>query len=289
MARFWFIYDVVKRATLGFAANDGAAIAGYMAYTGLLSLFPFLIFTAELLGKVFGEAGVTPTMDFLFTVLPWHVAQTLEPAVREVLDAKPPDLISLYAVIALWIASNAFEALRAALDRAYGLVGERHFVVGRLISICFTLGGVAAFVVISLFVIVAPTARALAPDIPFVSIPLGMVSHWVLLGIGTAVMLVFLFVMHYRLPARRPKGPLVPGVLVTAVLWIALASLFSIYFQYVPSYSVTYGTLAGVIVCLLFFYISGAIFIFGAEINAALDPRLHKSGTEDETTSPPLI
>ncbi len=288
MARFWSVYDVVKCAIQGFAANDGTAIAGYMAYTGLLSLFPFLIFTAELLGMVFGEEGVAPTMDFLFTVLPWHVAQTIEPAVREVLDAQPPDLISVYAVIALWIASNAFEALRTALDRAYGLVGERHFVAGRLISILFTLGGVAAFVVISLFVIVAPTVRALAPDIPFVSIPLGTVSHWVLLGIGTTVMLVFLFILHYALPAHRPKGPLTPGVLVTAALWIALASLFSIYFQYVPSYSVTYGTLAGVIVCLLFFYLSGAIFIFGAEINAALDPRLHKA-VEEDSNSPPLI
>jgi len=288
MRRILFIYDVLKRAIWGFAANDGAAIAGYMAYTALLSLFPFLIFTAELLGAVFGEEGVAPTMDFLFTVLPWHVAQTLEPAVKEVLDARPPDLLSVYAIIAIWIASNAFEALRAALDRAYGLVGERHFVVGRLVSIAFTMGGVAAFIVISLFVIVAPTARALAPDIPFVSIPLGMVSHWVLLGIGTTVMLIFLFVLHYILPAHRPKGPLVPGVLITAALWIALASLFSIYFQYVPSYSVTYGTLAGVIVCLLFFYISGAIFIFGAEINAALDPTIRKT-TDDEKKSPPLI
>lgn len=287
MVRLWLIYDVTKRAVWGFTANDGAAIAGYMAYTGLLSLFPFLIFTAELLGAVIGEAGVIPTMDFLFTVLPSHVAQTLEPAVREVLAARPPDVVSVYALIAIWIASNAFEALRTALDRAYGLVGERHFVVGRLISIMFTLGGVAAFIIISMFVIVAPTVRALAPDIPYVSIPLGMVSHWFLLGIGTVVMLVFLLVLHYILPAHRPKGPLIPGVLVTAVLWIALASLFSVYFQYAPSYSVTYGTLAGVIVCLLFFYISGAIFIFGAEINAALDP-----GIEDQTKQtegPPLI
>ena len=287
MDRAWVIYDVIKRAVWGFTANDGAAIAGYMAYTGLLALFPFLIFTAELLGELVGEAGVIPTMDFLFTVLPEHVARTLEPAVLEVLANRTPNIISVYALIAIWIASNAFEALRTALDRAYGLVGERHFVVGRLISICFTLGGVAAFMVISLFVIVAPTLRALAPDIPYVSIPLGMVSHWILLGIGSAVMFVFLLVLHYILPAHRPRGPLIPGVLVTAVLWIALASLFSVYFQYVPSYSVTYGTLAGVIVCLLFFYLSGAIFIFGAEVNAALDPGI--ADHTEQTESPPLI
>jgi membrane protein len=287
MGRLWVIYDVVKRAIWGFTANDGAAIAGYMAYTGLLSLFPFLIFTAELLGEVFGEAGVIPTMDFLFTVLPSHVVQTLEPAVREVLETRPGDLVSVYALIAIWIASNSFEALRTALDRAYGYVGERHFVVGRLISIGFTLAGVAAFIVISFFVIVAPTLRALAPDIPYVSIPLGMVSRWVLLAIGAGVMFAFLLVLHYVLPAHRPKGPLLPGVIVTAGLWIALASLFSVYFQYVPSYSVTYGTLAGVIVSLLFFYISGAIFIFGAEVNAALDPGMVER--TENTDSPPLI
>ena len=288
MQRVKPVYLVVKDATWGFISNDGAAIAGYMAYTGLLSLFPFLIFTAELLGQIVGSDGIAPTMNFLFRVLPSHVAQTLEPAVREVLGKRTPDILSLYALIAIYIASNAFEALRAALDRAYGLVGERHFLVGRLISILFTLGGVMAFCMISLCVIVAPTIRALAPDIPYVTIPLGMVSHWMLLGIGGAIMLLFLFIMHYCLPTRRPKGPLVPGVLTTAILWIALASLFSIYFQYVPSYSVTYGTLAGVIVCLLFFYISGAIFIFGAEINAALDPTLD-ARTKDDQNSPPLI
>lgn len=278
MGRFWRIYTVLKRAILGFTANDGSAIAAYMAYTGLLSLFPFLIFAAELMGVMFGEAGLGPTMDFLFTVLPSHVVQTLEPAVREVLDTQSSGLLSLYAGISLWIASNAFEALRTALDRAYGLVGRRHFIIGRLISILFTLAGVVAFIVISLFVIVVPTVQALAPDIPYVSTLLNTVSHWLLLALGAVVMLVFLFVLHDHLPARRPKGPVTPGVLVTVGLWIVLASLFSIYFQYVPSYSITYGTLAGVIVCLLFFYISGAIFIFGAEINAALDPDLTEPG-----------
>jgi membrane protein len=77
--------------------------------------------------------------------------------------------------------------------------------------------------------------------------------------------------MHRTLPGRRPKSSrLWPGVLVTTLLWVAFASGFSLYLSYSPNYTVTYGTLAGVIITLMFFYLTGATIIFGAEFNAAL-------------------
>ena len=78
--------------------------------------------------------------------------------------------------------------------------------------------------------------------------------------------------MHRVLPGRRLKGcRLWPGVLVTTVLWVAMAFGFSIYLSFTPTYTVTYGTLAGVIITLMFFYFTGATIIYGAEVNAALN------------------
>ena len=86
------------------------------------------------------------------------------------------------------------------------------------------------------------------------------------------VFIGFLLIMHRVLPGRRLKGcRLWPGVLVTTVLWVALALGFSIYLSYTPTYTVTYGTLAGVIITLMFFYLTGATIIYGAEVNAALN------------------
>jgi len=82
-------------------------------------------------------------------------------------------------------------------------------------------------------------------------------------------------------------------VLVTVVLWMILASAFSIYFRFVPSYAITYGTLGGVIATLLFFYVSAAVFIFGAEINAATwaeaDALDEANKTVNKADSAPLI
>jgi membrane protein len=84
--------------------------------------------------------------------------------------------------------------------------------------------------------------------------------------------------MHRTLPGRRlGTAPIWPGVIVTTLLWVALAWAFSLYLSYTPSYTVTYGTLAGVIITLMFFYLTGATIIYGAEVNAALN-RLEPGG-----------
>jgi membrane protein len=89
--------------------------------------------------------------------------------------------------------------------------------------------------------------------------------------LGVVVFIGFLLIMHRMLPARRMKSTrLWPGVLVTTVIWVGFALGFSLYLSSTPSYTVTYGTLAGVIITLMFFYFTGVAIIYGAEINAAL-------------------
>jgi membrane protein len=102
--------------------------------------------------------------------------------------------------------------------------------------------------------------------------PVPAVASYLTYGIGVLVFIGFVLLMHRMLPGRRLRtSRLWPGVLVTTVLWVAFASGFSIYLSYTPSYTVIYGTLAGVIITLMFFYLTGATIIFGAEVNAALN------------------
>ncbi len=253
-----------------FNNNDGAAMAGFIAFTGLLSIFPFLIFSATLIGIMVGPTRTDEIVGALFQIAPNHVAMTLQPVVDEVLNKKSSGVLTISAVFAIWVASNAVEAMRTALDRAYRVVDRRNFVVGRGISIAFVFVGVLVSALLGLSVLLSPLIIRLAQSVAGVRLP-GFTTY-LSYGFGLLVFCGFLMAMHRYLPGERLKMKrLWPGVVVTTVLWMASAAAFSAYLNYAPSYTVTYGALAGVIIVLLFFYITGATIIFGAEVNAAIN------------------
>ena len=266
----------VALAVKNFVRDDGSALAGYMAYTALLCLFPFLIFATALCGLLIGTEGVEPVMNFLFANLPEHVAKTIRPVLEEVVRNRSGNVLSLSALGAIWIASNGFEALRTGLERAYMVKNHRRWWTNRLISICFVFIALVAFFALAVLIVFGPSLIALANEftgaLDFVQGYVGVdLKVWASFRyfFGAAILVIFQLLLHHVLPAERPPVPILRGVLVTVLLWMLLASAFSIYFRFVPSYAITYGALGGVIATLLFFYVSAAIFIFGAEINAA--------------------
>lgn len=287
MTVFISIWTVFRRAMTGFLANDGSAIAGYMAYAGLLALFPFLIFTTGLLGHLIGEQGINPTINLMFESMPQHVAMTLEPALRDAVSKRHSGLASFSGLVAIYLASNGFGALRIALDRAYKTQHAKRFWYGKLVAFTFTLGGVIAFGVLTFCIVLAPAIIHWIDAWTQIDLENRGMLHWARYLIGTIVVTLFLLAIHWHLPSARPEGRKWPGVIVTTILWVGLASLFSIYFSYAPSYAITYGTLAGVIVSLLFLYLTSAIFIFGAEINAAMNR--DEDDEDNKTERVPLL
>ncbi len=266
----------VALAIKNFIRDDGSALAGYMAYTALLCLFPFLIFATALCGLLIGTEGVEPVMNFLFANIPEHVAKTIRPVLEEVVRNRSGNVLSLSALGAIWIASNGFEALRTGLERAYMVKNYRSWWANRLISICFVFIALVAFFALAVLIVFGPSLIALANEFTgaviavqdYLGVDLKVWASFRYL-FGAAILVIFQVLLHHVLPAERPPVPILRGVLVTVLLWMVLASAFSIYFRFVPSYAITYGALGGVIATLLFFYVSAAIFIFGAEINAA--------------------
>lgn len=268
----WAIALAIKN----FVRDDGSALAGYMAYTALLALFPFLIFATALCGLLIGTEGVEPVMNFLFNNVPDHVARTIRPVLEEVVRNRSGNVLSLSALGAIWIASNGFEALRAGLERAYQVKNYRRWWANRLISIGFVFLALIAFFALAVLIVLGPSLTALAQEysgaVEYVEEILGVnLQIWASFRyfFGAVILITFQLLLHHILPAERPPVPILRGVLVTVFLWMILASAFSVYFRFMPSYAITYGALGGVIATLLFFYVSAAIFIFGAEINAA--------------------
>ncbi len=272
MIRLRAIFSVLLASYRRFVADDGIAMAGYIAFSSLLSVFPFLIFATSLTGLVLGKQYGRQAIDALFDVAPENIAETLEPVLQEVLAGRGDGYVTVSILGAIWLASSAFEAFRVAFDRAYGGEGKRHYISRRLRAIAFVFLGAVVAAVLGVTIIFLPVLLRLAERWSHITIPNMAVGVSFLAGI--AVFTMFLLLMHRFLPSHRMKGlRLWPGVLVTVVSWVAGAMVFSYYLTLTPTYAITYGTLAGVIITLVFFYLSGVAVIFGAELNAELIAR----------------
>lgn len=245
-----------------------------MAFMALLSIFPFMIFLAALAG-FFGNAGMAGTfIDLMLDFLPPDVSHVLAPAVREVLTNRQGGLLTFGLVTAIWAASSGIEALRTALNQAYQIAEPRPIWYLRLQSIAMVFLSAFAVLGLSVTVFFGPILLNLVERLVWV--PEGYRVLWQIgrYAIGAALTTALVMVLHGWLPrARQRWRDILPGALATTALWLVAANLFSVYLGTVGSYSVTYGSLAGIVITLIFLYITSLIFIFGAELNALLRRR----------------
>ena len=264
-----FLATVVRR----FNRDQGGVLSGNIAYSLMLALVPFLIFATALTGFFIGQQGAEAALASLFATVPEHVAKTLEPVLLEVIGKRRGGVLTLSALAAIWAASNGVEAVRIGLDRAYDVDASRHVALSRVFSIAIVLIGFAVFVLLAVLIIFAPLVFALIEQWTTIRIPIqaDLIRYLIAMFLlGTA-----LWAMHRLLPSRPMAGlRLWPGVVASVLIWGAAATLLSVYLAFAPSYAVTYGTLAGVIVTLLFFYLTGLALIFGAEVNATINQHL---------------
>ena len=281
----WFATRVAGSAAASFAKDEGWMLSGYIAYAALLAVFPFLIFATSLAAATVGPGEIQALVDLLFEVAPPEVASEIEPALRNVLETRREGVLTVSALGALIVASNGVEAFRQAFDRAYYAPKPRSAILGRLIGLVVVMVGTVAAIVLGFAVVLAPLIIRLVEGWFGVETPFGIgIARYALAGL---TLFLFLALMHMTLPTRPPGfRRALPGVLTTLALWTLGAGGFSWYLAAAPDYSATYGSLAGVIVTLLFFFLSGAVIIYGAEINAAID-RLKGRAPRPGETAPP--
>ncbi|MCK7612509.1 YihY/virulence factor BrkB family protein [Roseibium sediminicola] len=265
------IYAVLKDAIGHFARDDGFAMASHVALSGLLAVFPLLIFIASL-AAFFGMTGAADTVsELLFDAWPESVASPVVREVQNVLTVRRGDLLTFGAVAALWFSSNGVEALRTALNRAYRQHEHRSFVLLRLQSIALVLFGAGILLAYTFLVVLAPLGlEALTAYMPKVEAFLLSinVARFTLAG---SLLVMGLFITHWLLPSgTRRFRDLWPGVLATLVMWIIAGSAFGAYLASFANYVSTYGGLAGIMTALIFLYICALVFILGGELNAAI-------------------
>lgn len=268
-----------------FTEDEGTVIAGYIAYAAMLAGMPFLIFAVSMGALLIGETGADEAVEALFASVPGHVAQTLEPVLRQVIGSRSGGIATVSLLGTIYAASNGVEAIRIALDRAYDVETTRKFLLRRLVAVIFVFLGFFTFALLAVLIIFAPLIFRLLDHYAGVDVPGAADLARYLIGAG--VLLAFLWASHRLLPSRNMSGfRLLPGIVVSVLVWGLIASAMSVYLAFAPSYTLTYGALAGVIVTLLFFYLTAIAIILGCEVNAELNAeRLIASGPKQDGPS----
>jgi membrane protein len=267
--------EVLKRSALG-VYNDGFIHAGNLAYLALLTLFPFFIVAAAVL-SVFGQdAKAQATVISFLATLPRETADLLRQPIVDVITAKTGALLWVAGLVSLYTVSNFIETIRDIFRRAYGTQSSAPFWRARLAS----SGAIVAAVILAMISFLVQGLLTGAEQFVYKLLPWARdIAGWLQLArlIPAAVLFGALYMLFYLCTPskyRRTSSKKWPGALFTAAWWVLVTAALPWALSLIGGYGATYGSLAGVIVMLTFFWLVGLGFVFGAHFNAALaEPR----------------
>jgi membrane protein len=266
-------FNISLDAYWRFLADDGWAIASHIALSGLMAMFPFFIVLTSLAGLFFGSSDLADEVaKLMLATWPEEVALPIAREIHNVLTITHTGALTLGAAFALYFASSGVESLRIGLNRAYGVLETRHWILLRLESIGYVLIAAIGSLALGLLVVLGPllfrTALRYAPWLE----PLEGKFNFFRFAIAGIVLVIALFVAHKWLPAgRRRVVEILPGIIATLALWLAAGIAFSRYLaEYSFTYVNTYAGLASAMVALVFLYWTASIFVYGGELNSAI-------------------
>ena len=241
--------------------------AGMLAFSAILALFPFLLFVVSFAGLMIDPAQIQSLIGSIRRVVPGDVANILAERMRALATGKSPALLTVSGIAAVWAASSGVAAMMRALNTVYGVRESRSFLKVRAIAAGITL----------LAAVLGIAATTITVALP------ALLQHWGVFGeallwlrFPVAALLVMLIVacLYYFLPdVEQSFKFLTPGAAFAVLVWLLASWGFGEYVSRVGSYEVSYGALGGMIVLLLWMYISSLVVLLGAEINAILEHR----------------
>ena len=262
---------MIKRVSIG-VYSDGFIHAGNLAYLALLSIFPFVIVAAAV-ARLFGQtAEGMDAVNALLQTMPPDVANVLSRPIHDVLDARSGSLLWLGALVGLWTTGSFIETIRDIIRRAYGVTYSRPFWEYRLGSVGMIIAAVVlAMVAFSASILLSGVQQFLVDRIPGAGDLVGLLT--LLRAAPALVLFGSLYLLFYVLTPKRYRSSGCrkwPGPAFVALWWVTTTALLPVILSSLTSYDLTYGSLAGVIISLFFFFIIGLGLVIGAELNAAL-------------------
>lgn len=277
------LFSFAKKLNIKMKEDRATGLAAEQSYYYTLSLFPLMI----LILSVIPYLSLSP--DLVITTLekmmPAETVALFEENILDIVENKNGGLLTFGILATIWSASNGMNAFIHSMNVAFDTEEKRNFIVSRLISIVLTLGLIAAFIVVLILPVFGEVLiefiKKISPLSGNTEILLNIL-RWV---IAVSVMATILSLLYYFAPEKHyPFKEVIPGAIIATILWLVISFGFSFYVSHFGNYSSTYGGLGGVIVLMLWLFLSGLTFVIGGEINALLHKNKMKTISESRTT-----
>ncbi len=269
----------MKEVISEFQKDNIPILGAAQAYHYLLAIVPLLILLLSILPYL--QIDPDQAMSFMKKILPGETADIFKENIVSIVDKPKGGLLTVGIIGTLWSASNGMNAFIQSSNIAYNVKETRSFIKVRLLSILLTLGMIISIVValvLPIFGGVLTNMLDSAFQLPNQTVILFQVLRWV---ISIVVMAAILLALYHFAPNKTfPFSHIVPGALITAALWQVISLAFSFYVSNFGNYSATYGSLGGLIVLMLWFFLTGIILMLGAEINVVHHRRKEEAHRE---------
>lgn len=264
--------DMVLRYYSHDVARDSAALTYYL----LFAIFPLLIFISTLLGLL--ELDIAYITAVLEPLLPEDVVGVVRSYLEYVSANQSRQLLWFSLIFSVWFPMRASGCLMHSLRKAFGRSAPENILRSQLRILLFTVWLIVVIAITLVLVVVGRSVLEFAGR--FITVTETFIAVWsylrfVLLALVMTVTLAVLYMLSQG--QRQPLREILPGVGNSLAAWMVLSMAFSYYVEHLGQYSVLYGSIATVIVVLLWLYMSAQILILGAEFSAAL--------TEKKTTA----
>jgi membrane protein len=248
--------------------------AAQLSYYALLALFPALIFLTALMGLFSVQSFMPELMSYLRNVLPADALSMVQRFLTQVAEGSGANILSLGALGALWASSSGVTAIMDALNVVFGVKEDRRpFWRVRLTAIVLTIG-LAGFVIMSLaLVLYGPTIGRWIADLMGFDVVFTWIWNVLQWPVIATLMLIVVAAIYHICPDRRYKRWrwVTPGSVFAVLTWLLVSLGFKAYVDNFGDYNKVYGSIAGVIVLMLWFYWSGMVLLLGGEINAEIE------------------
>jgi membrane protein len=264
--------DLLKRAAKDAWDDDVLNLAAQQAYYFFFALFPALLFVIAVASFFPVQGMIDTVVQMLARFAPEDVTKIITEAMTSLSKQNSGGILTFALLVAIWSSSGAMVSIITTLNTAYDVTESRPWWKTRLLAIGLTIG-IAVFIIVSMFLIIAgPTV---AENIA-ARMNLGPVFTWswwvlqwpvVLALVATAIGLIYYFAPD----VEQDWVWITPGSVLAALLWVAVSIVLKLYYQLVPSANAAYGTIGGIMVLMLWFYVSGIALLLGAEVNAEIE------------------
>ncbi len=256
-----------KRLMKEMKEDRATGLAAQQAYYYMLAIFPLLILVLSIIP--YFSIDPSRAVGFVEEYMPSESAEMFSDIIVNIVSERNGGLLTFGILGTIWSASNGVNAFMRAMNIAYGVEESRSFIKARLVSILLTFGLIVSLIVALVLPVFGGVILEFIKGILHVPDNMQIIFQILRWLLAVTVMVLVLSVLYKMAPNKDfPFKHVFPGAITATILWQLVSLGFSYYVSNFGNYSATYGSLGGVIILMLWLFLTGLILVLGGEVNA---------------------